>query len=289
MRYLRADCSRITPLEVWELGFEGTPVWETLGALAVERRLQQGEDPREVGRSVADTARRFARRLRRGDYPTACAVERGSAVVFTGGLVRLPGFAALLETVDDIRIISRDRDVLLGGHRVLEVADHQIEAALVVDVGQTAIKSALVTSGGVQGRVRRFERPWDRLPVRTKRRRKDPSVKRAIEFISRAIDRSVKAAPIAPSALVLALPCEVDHQLNTGPCSYGDWSRWPRFGARVIEAADALATALPVVVLNDAELAAYAAFDALAGGDALVLTLGFGPGAAHIAEEADGG
>jgi hypothetical protein len=306
--FVRAGCPEVEPLEVWELEFDGRPVWEILGSEAVARRREAGEDPRSIGHCAAETALDLSRRLQRGGYGrecfssrqqrTAASVEGCATVCFTGGLTRLAGFeSALTEARAEVLLLTDDRDVLTGGRCVLAGQDRSGAVALVADVGQTAIKTGVVSADGVVSEVRRFARPWNRLPVwmPSGGYRRAPAatdsgpqqpIDRVVDFVADAISRTLQACDAPVSALVLALPCELGPELEPAACSYGDWAAAPRLVHRIVEAAAFPAPSGLVVGLNDAELAGYAVLDKLeAAGrrdDALVLTLGFGPGGAYV-------
>jgi hypothetical protein len=145
------------------------------------------------------------------------------------------------------------------------------EAPLSVDVGQTALK---VCSRAGAWRV---HRDAARAP--------GPSPGADARAIAEATERFVRDAVVAHApcdALLLALPCEIDDGGHLGGCSYG----WGRDGAWPLRlAALAGAGAAGPTLLNDAELAAAAWLrtPAAAGaGATLVLTVGFGVGAALV-------
>jgi predicted NBD/HSP70 family sugar kinase len=89
------------------------------------------------------------------------------------------------------------------------------------------------------------------------------------------------ATLVAPSAVVVALPCALDDRGVPGSSSY------PTLEGDITLVPDALARAglsqVPAMVLNDAELAALAVrVDHPDGEHTLVVTLGFGVGAAVL-------
>lgn len=120
-----------------------------------------------------------------------------------------------------------------------------------IDAGQTSLK---IAHGA---RERRHERGADSSPLA-------PLLDAALAGVR----------PGAP--LLLALPCALDDECRPGPCTYPD----------VAEVLAQLARRPgPSFVVNDAELAAYAARRAglvAPGTRGLVLTIGFGVGAAAV-------
>ena len=307
MELVRGGCAQVQPLEVWNLDVGGKPIWRSLGAGAVESRLDSGELPSDVGRSIADVALRFAEKLRRGEFESMDdTIEGYSKLYFCGGLTRVAGFrSGVDESTDRCWIMDAARDVLAGGRQVIREYSVLSGAAMVVDVGQTAIKTGVLDRGGTVKRVRRFERPWSRLPVwlasenRWRDSRQHPSgqsvqVERLVEFVSRAVTEGLAKTVEPISTLVLALPCELGEKLEPGACSYGDWTRVPDLVTRIAEAIEGLPSTPQVIALNDAELAGLAVLEllegeGLQGEDALVLSLGFGPGAAYVDTGASNG
>lgn len=142
---------------------------------------------------------------------------------------------------------------------------------LVVDVGQTAVKVAWPG-----GRLL-VERDLRVLPVQS--RSTDPAHRSAlVEFIGGAIRRALALAPV-PRRVVLALPAALRRDGTPEGSSY------PGMAGDVTLVADVLAFAAladtDTLVLNDAELAALSA-RLQARRRALVLTIGFGVGAALL-------
>ncbi len=277
---LRARCPQIQPLEVWNVKFKGGPSWKRLGALAV---AESGRD----GRSVAREALQFGRELEVG--------APDLILCFAGGLTRLEGFRQFMNDFSSqAMVLSSDRKVLAGGGLILEGLGRGDDAALVADVGQTQIKIGVVDGGRVSGRVWRFDRPWDRLPVQDcgaddfpSTRLQDQHIDRLVEFVGQAIEKCLRETEIQVTTLILALPCELGEDLVPGPCSYGDWSQEPELLRRILDSIRAPLRS--VIVLNDAELAGYAVLDRCSEQedwrDCLVITLGFGPGAAYVRSE----
>jgi hypothetical protein len=91
--------------------------------------------------------------------------------------------------------------------------------------------------------------------------------------------------------VLLALPCSLDGALVPGPCTFPGWEAEADRVGEIVRSAFPEAgpegpRAIPWRVLNDAELAGFAALEEMNrldwGGKALVLTLGFGPGGALV-------
>lgn len=213
-----------------------------------------------------------------------------------------PDFPELVRDVAE-RIAARERTtrfVLLGGDaaRVSRAfpearaeADPFFAAAaaltdgiaLAIDVGQTSLKIARATArnGVMDASAPAQNGVMDaRAPAHgglmdasaTRMRIERPSEDAPLAPLLAAIDLGAAASTL------LALPCALDDACAPGPCTYPD----------VAEALASLARRAPaasLLVMNDAELAAVAARRAgwvPPGTRALVLTCGFGIGAAVV-------
>jgi hypothetical protein len=149
--------------------------------------------------------------------------------------------------------------------------------AVVADVGQTAIKVVF------EGKRAHHLRDFAALPLASDL---DPDAvaqlrPRFIAFVAGALRTAVGGA--RAHTVVLALPCALDGDLIAGACSYPYPDPDATLARDVLVAAEL--ASMPALVLNDGELAAYAAAcdpRLPAHGTTLVLTLGFGVGAALL-------
>ena len=169
---------------------------------------------------------------------------------------------------------------LFGGERGgFELLQSRNLSGWVADLGKSQLKLS------APGWRWNFPRDWTRLrPPWEASKIEIPAQRRRLrEFIALKFQAAMAESGLRPQSLVFALPCPVDDDGTPAPSSYvgmgGD-------GALL---RDAMALAglpdLPLLVLNDAELAALSAHsDARLAGfrKVLVLTLGFGIGAALI-------
>jgi len=122
-----------------------------------------------------------------------------------------------------------------------------------------------------------------------------------VEWVASSIAAASSIPSVDRPEVVLALPCGLGADLKPGPCTYAGWrdradlvSRIARTAIREasrgrMEIPAASAPSIGWRVLNDAELAGFAALAEMERlgleGKALVLTLGFGPGAAIVARD----
>ncbi len=145
---------------------------------------------------------------------------------------------------------------------------------LVIDVGQTAVKIAWPG-----GRLL-VERDFRALPVCS--RSADPAHRAAlVELIGGAIDEARRLAG-SVERVILGLPSTLDDAGLPEGSSYPGMAGDAELASDVLERGGVGAARAEVV--NDAELAAFAALPRVAAGaTALVLTLGFGVGAALVA------
>jgi hypothetical protein len=259
-------------LPVWDLPLQRGLFWERVGAARVDEMRGFGASDDDIAGALADDLAEALGALRRR-HPFDVAY-------LGGGLLSLAGVRTALELRApcplafnlDGRFVGER-----GGKRLL--AEIGRPHGIVVDVGQTAIK---LSAGAVRAVV---ERDLEALPLRLidARGRSTGAPSAAIAaFIASAV------ATIGPAdaCVVLAIPGPLGEGLVPGPCTYG----WEGDRALLPMLADRLASLLPgrageLLLVNDAELAAVSArVDlALTGGmRAVALTLGFGPGAAHL-------
>jgi hypothetical protein len=143
-----------------------------------------------------------------------------------------------------------------------------------IDVGQTSLKIA------TRGRVRRVERDLDRAPHRDDVAPSErPRVRAAtIDFLADSLREVTDATEV-----VLALPCEIDDSCGARGCTYCWSDPEPALAEELLTAGGGKPSA--VFILNDAELAAVEADrdpTLPRGGVVLVLTIGFGVGAALL-------
>jgi hypothetical protein len=251
----------VQPLSIFDLELDGAPLWQRLGQPRVDALRADGADESRIGAQLAKSARAAIEILRER--------HRFERAFVGGGLTQIDGFAACLRGAADLCgdgafVGERGGNALLGDGG----------SGVVVDVGQTAIK--LSARGRRLVRARDLELlPLELIdpggaPPRPEPRR----LERAAAFIGGAIGELGARG----DRVVLALPCPVDDACVPGPCTYG-WQGEAALVPAILERSKLAPR--EVLVLNDAELAAETALlDHPA--PLLVLTLGFGPGAALV-------
>ena len=269
----------VQPLSVFDLPLDDGLFWERVGAPRSEALRGDGRSARAIGEEFASHTAAALHRLR-----DRFALD---AAWIAGGLTLLPGFGEVLHASTDLPLTIDDNGLFAGeagGFRLLQ--DAELPGA-VIDVGQTSIKASCRGRRLIRQRDRaalpvEWIDPEGRPPARSATR-----LETAARFIGDAIADALSAADTSEARLVLALPCALDAACVPGPCTYG-FEDEPRLVQDALEHAESrLATCRihEAIVLNDAELAAESAL-AIAGAVShartLVLTLGFGPGAALI-------
>jgi hypothetical protein len=239
----------VTPLEAWDYVVDGKSLF--------------------AARDDADFASRLARAA--GELARAHGCSR--VWLGGGGALREDLPAALSSSLSSSSLSSSALPFSIspraffvaapGGFALARTND-----ALVVDVGQTAVK--VMWRGGEL----RHARDFAALP---------PNAAGDFRAAMRCfiVDAVMRATPPAIECVVLALPAEVDDALVPGACSY------PGFAGDATLVRDVLAAArldrVPALILNDAELAAVSAREEWpAEGATLVLTVGYGVGAAIV-------
>ncbi len=253
MRLVRHRDPRVVPLEVWDLLVDDVLLYRAdrgagFGAL-LGRAVEQLIDGVAVSESWAV-------------FPAECReIQR---VVLVGGAAGTVVWRGRVPAM-----VARDAELCAerGGRAILARAGKR---GLVVDLGQSRLK--------VSG-VRRWVHPRDlgRIPISS--RPVDGRGREVlIEFVAAALREA--AAEEMPEALVLALPCEIGEDGALATCSY-PWEAGEPIVAEILMRAGL--EGVPGWLLNDAELAAIGvAEDEPGPGVTLVLTLGFGVGAALV-------
>lgn len=306
----------VEPLEVWQLDLDGAPVRRLLGVPDADAMRARGAEERFVGEYLGARAGRFVRRLRNGGYDpslfpdsqqsTARAVRGCRHVCFAGGLSRLEGFERAAREHCEGAWVLADGEAGAALRGAGEVVGDEIDGSepiFAIDVGQTAVKSALVRrregAPAALEHLRRDERPTDRLPVVVPNpdappgeRPQDRSADASIAFLAETIADARRELPVRPEWVLLALPCKLGDDLTPGVSTFEGWDRTPDLVERVVRRSGLDEPGRRIRAVNDAELAGCAARVDAAGrgrsGDVFVLTLGFGPGGAYVAEVGDG-
>lgn len=249
MRPRRLRSNGITALPLWNYRTPDGPLY------AAMHRLPQ---------ALADFAR---------EYNADC--------IWVGG-----GAARRIEVPDvEVRVDRSGRFVAeRGGAALLAERGHAVGA--VVDVGQTAVKVSVVGEEAPRRYVEK--RPAELRQVSASEQwmldADDIAEQRdkAVAFIGAAAVRTL--GPIRPP-IILAMPCAVEQDLTTGPCSYVGFEGDSSLILDIVRTMQSLAS--PVYVANDAVIAAESARWDMAdlGHDAervLVVTLGYGVGGALL-------
>jgi hypothetical protein len=258
----RLRLSSVRALELWDLLTERGPLWECRDLPAFPTLLM---------RAIDDVLAGKARRAGGPPPPEDC--RRIGHLFLGGGGSHAPGLAEALERGPLPFCLSAD-GAFVGEAGGLALLCQAGLAGLVVDVGQTAIKVSTLS------RRLLVPRCFEQLPVGAA----DGLARQALrDLVAGAIRQ---ALPFPVEAIVLALPCELDEDCLPGPCSYACLEGDDTFIEEVLRAAGL--EGVPAFILNDAELAAASARlspDVPADRVTLVLTLGFGVGAALLMPE----
>ena len=252
----------IVPLELWDLRVGDGILWDWAARDDFGGVLRRALGMLHAGGGAT-----------RSEGPVPPCVRGFSGVYLTGGgAARLaPGFEGAPWPV---WFGSEGAHAAEPGGRALLAG--QGYDGWVVDLGQTSLK---VFAGG---RRWAFPRDYEVLPVRRDDRVPLDDQRESLRrFIGDALRRCLEEGAPGPDAIVLALPSRLDDRGVPGGSSYHGMGGDDRL------VSDACLRAglppLTVFVLNDAELAAMTArLDRRRQGRTLVLTIGFGVGAALI-------
>ncbi len=310
----------VTPLELWDLPSGSELFYQRVGATRVADLRRRGLAESEIGRCLARDLLEVAAELHRGKGKGAPPRAAGFEVLYlTGGLSEVEGFRPAAKRAVEPFLVTFGREGRFGGEAggELLLAEQGHRGGLIVDVGQSAIKCSIVSrvDGGRTLR-RTYERDPRRLPQPTGEAAPgDPVGQAALAWVAESVSEALSQGPPTPAALVLALPCALDEAARPGSSTYPGWEGDDTLVDRLLQLIGEQvlrqpsltihpwrhAETMEALVLNDAELAALSAraeieVDADAGRASpespaspasparktLVLTLGFGPGAALL-------
>ncbi len=257
MKIHRLRAAALRPQEIWDLPTAEGLLWERIGAREIERRFAA---------EGAAAVRALAAILQVEVHDRLVTAPR--RLVLSGGLSELPGFS---------EAVAPFATTLAGGRFSSCLGAGQVlggQPPLVADLGQTGLKLA-----GPSGRS--FAPRPASIPLRLISSSPSPDelgrqdLQRLVDWVASEILREAGSA----RHLLLGMPCPVDDALRLGPSTYGFAPDSP-FCQRLAEALGDRCDELAVV--NDAEIAALDAHVAYPGEPLLVVTLGFGPGAAWV-------
>ncbi|MBN2507077.1 MAG: hypothetical protein JXQ71_10315 [Verrucomicrobia bacterium] len=255
------------PLELSELWLNGATLWDWSQESDFLFALRQGLELLQAGQGVYSNRK-----------PVPAVIAGFEAAYLTGGRVHKPLVREPLAGLP-FPVHCADQPVCAAALAGLDWLRAHAGHGWVLDLGNSQLKLA------APGRHWVLPRDWTRLhavgrvpaaqvPIQSRRLR---------EFIASAFRSALVETGAAPAALLCALPARVAEDGSPAASSYPGMKSDRRF------LSDALAlaglTPVPVYVLNDAELAALGALAdprLTAYGKVLVLTLGFGIGAALI-------
>jgi hypothetical protein len=262
-RPIRARPEGVVPLELWDLELHAGILWDHMEPSALPGALVEA-----VERLRRGTART------RSNTPICEQVRDLRILWLTGGRATSIDPAALHHALGlPVWLADAPTTVAERGARALVP---EASALAVIDLGQSRLKLHL------GDHCFEHERPRDRLPLLEHPTSLELARARTVmrAFIGAALRDAADRTRTTPDAVVVALPCELPDEPVPGSSSY------PGLQGDAELVADVLAAAgwspARVLVLNDAELAAVAAgLDPRTHGAlTLVLTLGFGVGAA---------
>ena len=261
-KLIRYRHPRVFPLELWDLWIGERILWDTIRDSVFPHILQEALINLRAGCGAT-----------RSDGPVPSEIRGFDALWLGGGGCD----AALRKMLRDspYPVHFAEAEAFAGECGGLALLAQQGCAGCVVDLGQTQLK--------ISTREKRwtFARDFKALPVRDDDADYDHAAQRLRlrEFIA----SSLRECGVQPEAVVFALPARLGDDGKPEGSSYAGM----RGDARLVPDALALAGLAPriVFVLNDAELAALSALADVRVSPAkrtLVLTLGFGLGAALL-------
>lgn len=299
----RARPPGVTGHEIWELPGSDIEFWRRAGTTYVHRRRAEGVKEAEIGREVASEVALVLGRLQRGEYSRALALKGFTRAFICGGLTVLDGFRESLSALKppfSLQFGEGSLGAVMGGRAWL--AENGFDSGAVFDVGQSALKIDLFAPQGEEVRI--VARDLQRAPIIFEAERMKLGEARlaeigaaSLEFVADVLAESLESRFLPPPRAVLSLPCPLSDDLVPGGSTYTHWANDATLVSRLVQALDArlqsrarlaqchwrTAPEIRLWVINDAEMAAVGARrQAGGGGKMLVLTLGYGPGAALV-------
>lgn len=296
----------IRAIEVWREDFgerptaaAGSLLYQVIGSQRLDALRAQCSSAREAAEILGADVARALRLLVERNIEGARVAQHAW---LGGGLLNSEGVrAGLLQANLPFPVLIADDPTFCGaaaGKQLL--AQYGDGRGVVLDMGQTSIKGVAHTKGRARQLV--FPRDHHSLPLHLQERdtilgdaQARVFVERAAGFITRAVHSFVNVREPPPPLLVLALPSALSDDGVPGGCTYPGWAGSPELIPRIATRLDEWiqedhghpwrSLDGRILLLNDAELAARSAQLSCAvpgHSPCLVMTLGFGPGAALL-------
>jgi hypothetical protein len=267
LRIQRVRHPEIVPLELSDLRVKGATLWEWSQEPDLPPALRQALQILHAG---------LGRARRR--QPVSAQIAGFEAVLLTGGRVANPAWRGQLSGLPFPVLFAED-PVHAGTRGGLDWLRTRALAGWVADLGSSQLKLAAPERQWV------FPRDWTRLrPAGHVSPLQMPAQSRRLrEFIAGALLSAMVESPQGPPALLFAFPARVADDGTPSTSSYAGMRNDRKLLPEVMERAGV--PHIPLYVINDAELAALGALSykpLAAFGKILVLTLGYGIGAALI-------
>lgn len=261
----RLTLQGIEPLELWDMTLGKQTLWDRMASPDFASALLEALHLIKQGKACS-----------RSDGPLTGRLRDISRVMIGGGRAKALQAA---QSWHDAPVPVHFDD---AGFFVAEAGGLDLLPAhggLILDLGQTAIKVMLA------GKRVRYERDLAALPIAPAPAHGVQQLEQLKAFVRRAIQASCAghADERIPADMVIALPCEIAPDGTPGGSSYGGLKGSKHFIPELLT--DLVPGAWRVSLLNDAELAAHSMRlkrPVRDGQTALVLTVGFGVGAALV-------
>jgi hypothetical protein len=258
----------VVPVELWDLELSEGILWD---------HMQGGALPAALVEAIERLRRGTART--RSHTPITALAGEPEALWLAGGRASAID-AERMSAALGLPVWIADDPTAFAEHGARALVPEAIPGGslAVIDLGQSRLKLY------VGGHRFEHERPWGRLPLHGGDIPIAPVTARTAlrEWVGLMLAEAAAGTGTDPDAVVFALPCELPDAPIPGSSSYPGLQDDADFVADVLAAAGWQPAR--VLVLNDAELAAVAASldPRTHGKPTLVLTLGFGVGAALL-------
>ncbi|MES2672737.1 MAG: hypothetical protein V4660_00790 [Pseudomonadota bacterium] len=267
----RVVIPEITPLEIWDCITPQGILWDSMYKQDFPEILKNVIQQIHVGLAVTASQLEI--------NPAAMAFD---AIYVAGGGALDPRIIHSLKQLSVPIIVAEDPvfSGVPGGNKIL--ANHGLEG-IVIDVGQTQIKIASV------GGLHTFKRDFDSIPIRSEAETDQDvaQLQAFVRYVSSSIVEAIKDTA-KPKGIVLALPCDINHDGILGGSSYTGMKNNTDLVDSIIRHANL--EDVQVLLLNDAELTAASALqdkNVIKFKKILVITLGFAVGATILEPKCD--
>lgn len=263
---IRLSRPEVTPLEIWDCITPAGILWDS---------MYLKDFPDILNNVIMDIRMGLART--HSNTPINPDSRDFDAVFITGGGSENAAIKNSLQQLPIPTIFSCD-PIFSGSHEGEVLLEQESLKGIVIDVGQTQLKISMNKEN------KTYKRDFSILPIYTDNNPHKQSDQSTLfeNFIANSINDFLVLKQ-SPNGVLLALPCSISSNGTLGSNSYGGIRSDRSLISNIIK--KSVLNNPSVLLLNDAELASYAALNdhrLERFNKILVITIGFGVGASII-------